>query len=113
MEQGDSDTSVNSASSLMVEATVASSQATTPSHSQVTTSGLNSPMAEIALSSQESTTFFRSPTTSVLRKRGGRPCKVLTKFRGNQFTNREEASISLDEPSDAIPPKSKRIQYTE
>ena len=79
---------------------------------QMTTSGLNPPMAEIALSSQESTTCFRFPTTSVLRKRGGRPCKVLRKFRGNQYTKREEASISLDDPSDSIPPKSKRIQYT-
>ena len=65
-------------------------------------------MADIALSSQESTAFFPLLPTSMRR---GRPRK-LRKFRGNQFTNREEASTFLEDPSDTLPPKPKRIQHT-
>ena len=36
----------------------------------------------------------------------------MRKFRGNQFANREEPSISLDDLSNTFPPKSKRVQYT-
>ena len=101
-EQGDSDISAHSYDSPSIEATVPSSQ---------TTSGLNTPMANIALSSQESTAFFPSLPTSILQKRRGRPCRG-NKFRGNKYTTREKASFLLDDPSDTLPPKSKRIQYT-
>ena len=37
---------------------------------------------------------------------------MMRRFHGNQYTNREEASIFLDDPPDTIPSKSKRIQYT-
>ena len=101
-EQGDSDISAHSYDSPSIEATVPSSQ---------TASGLNTPMADIALSSQGSTAFFPSLPTSILQKQRGRPCRG-TKFRGNQFTRREEASVLLDDPSETLQPKSKRIQYT-
>ena len=55
-EQGDSDISTNSSISPLIEATVPSSLTST--HSRMTTSGLNSPMAEITLSSQDSAHFF-------------------------------------------------------
>ena len=63
-EQGDSDISAHSYDSPSIEATVPSSQAT---------SGLNTPMADIALSSQGSTAFFSSLPTSmpVVPKWGG------------------------------------------
>ena len=109
--QGDSDISTHSSSSLLTEAPLSSSQTATPFHSQATTSALNTPMAEIALSSQESSSFFPSQPTSVLPKRRGRIYKVR-EFRGNQYTKRKEASMLLDNPSDMLPPKSKRIQYT-
>ena len=101
-EQGDSDISAHSYDSPSIEATVPSSQAT---------SGLNTPMADIALSSQGSTAFFPSLPKSMLQKRRGRPCRG-NKFRGNQFTTREEASVLLDDPPETLQPKSKRIQYT-
>ena len=104
-EQGDSDISTNSTTSLLIEATVSSSQISTPFHSQATTSGLNSPMAEIYLSSQESAALSPSLTTSVTRKRKGRPCRMVRIYHGNQFTNREEASISLYDPPNTIPSK--------
>ena len=107
-EQGDSDNSIHSATSPLIEATVSSSHTAIPFHSQVTTSGLNSPMADIALSSQESTAFFPSLPTSVRR---ARPRK-LRKFRGNKYTRREEASTFLEDPSDTLSPKPKRIQHT-
>ena len=76
----------------------------------MTTSGLNTPVADIFLSSQESTAFFPSLPTSILQKRRGQPCRG-SKFRGNKYI-REEASFLLDDPSDKLPPKSIRIQYT-
>ena len=68
-------------------------------------------MADIALSSQESIAFFPSLPTSILQKRRGRPYRG-NKFRGNKYTRREEASFLLDNPSDTLPPKSKRTHHT-
>ena len=110
-EQGNSDISNNSNTSLLIEATAYFSQIFTPFHSLVNTSDLNSPIVEISLSSQESTHFLPSLPTSILRERRGRPC------RGDKFSRRpkykkEIVPISLDDPSDTLPPKPKRIQYT-
>ena len=57
-EQGDSDISTHSSTSIFIGGTVSSSHATTSFHSQLTTSGLNSPMTDIAMSSQESTPIY-------------------------------------------------------
>ena len=80
---GDSDISNSSTTSILIEATASSSQISTPFHSQVTTSALNSPMPEIALSSQESVALSPSLTTSVPQKRKGRPSKMIRIFHGN------------------------------
>ena len=53
-------------------------------------------MTEMALASQQSTTFFPSQTASVPRKRMGRPCKKHCEFQGNQYTSRNEASVLLE-----------------
>ena len=90
---------------------VFSKQAVTPSASQITTPGLNSPMDTITLSSQDSTVFFPTSGSFVPRKRGGRPSRK-SKFRGNQHT---EMTASLDESSGTLPlptPKAKRFQFT-
>ena len=57
-KQGDSDICTNSTTSLLIEATASSSQISTPFHSQMITSDLNSPMGQVALSSQESLPFL-------------------------------------------------------
>ena len=72
---------------------VFSKQATTPSSSQITTPGLNSPMDTITLSSQDSTVFFPTSGSSVPRKRGGRPSrKGIFRFRGNQHSEMTASS---------------------
>ena len=87
-----------------------SKQTVTPS-SQITTPGLNSPMASVSLSPQDTTVFFPTSSTSAPRKRGGRPSRK-SKFRGNQHS---EMTASLDESSGTLPsptPKAKRFQFT-
>ena len=109
-EHGDSEN--DSSTSILIEPTLPSSQAITSFASQSTTTGLNSPMEGIDLSSSQSTTPFPSQTTSAPCKRGGRPHKG-SKFRGNKYTSRNVSPILLSSyPSHTIHPKSKRIQYT-
>ena len=76
------------------------SEISTRLDSQSTITGLNSPMTEMALASQQSTTFFPSQTASVPRKRMGQPCKKHCEFQGNQYTSRNETSVLLEDSSD-------------
>ena len=96
--------------SPVTEPTTLFSHAATPLSSQITTPVLNSPMAAIALSPQEST-IFPTPSTSVSRKRG-RPSR-RSKFHGNRYTNKEGIPVAVGDSSDTTPtPKSKRFQFT-
>ena len=66
--------------------------------SQITTPGLNSPMASFTLSSQYTTIFF--PTSSSLVP-GSRPSRK-SKFHGNRDTDKEGLSPSLEESSGSL-----------
>ena len=109
---GDSDNTTDSSTYSVNDELLPYSELSTPLDSQSTITGLNSPMTEMALASQQSTIFFPSQTASVPRKRMGRPCKKHCKFQGNQYTSRNEASVLLEGSSDTAYPRTKRVQYT-
>ena len=110
---GDSDNTTDSSTYPMNDEPLPYSELSTPLDSQSTITDLNSPMTEMALASQQSTTILPSQTVSVPRKRiMGRPCKKHCEFHGNQYTSRNEASVLLEGSSDTAYPRTKRVQYT-